>query len=293
MVDLNVEMTELWGALGAPPVGRPHVIQFISARRGEGTSTVAREFARFASRRAGRKTWLIDLDLNSPSQFNEIAADPNRFGPLGPPVAGTPPRAPDVNRHPPPPPPPGGGGGGRKSADPQGPRPHGSHSESFFIVTEDLDMFGLPYIVKPTKRGRPAHEVTKQTRNRVNMLVAMGWANQRIASAMGVTLPTLHKYYFYELRQRDVARDRLEVRRMELIWSLAESGNVGAFKEFAKLLERNDRMEIERELASDEKTKPPAPERVGKKVADQQKALDADAALAAELELEVSQNARH
>ena len=64
MVDLNVEMTELWGALGAPPVGRPHVIQFISARRGEGASTVAREFARFASRRAGRKTWLVDLDYN-------------------------------------------------------------------------------------------------------------------------------------------------------------------------------------------------------------------------------------
>lgn len=90
MVDLNVEMTELWGALGAPPAGRPHVIQFISARRGEGTSTVAREFARFASRRGGRKTWLIDLDLNSPSQMRELTADPNRFGPLGPPVAASP-----------------------------------------------------------------------------------------------------------------------------------------------------------------------------------------------------------
>jgi hypothetical protein len=90
MVDLNVEMTELWGALGAPPAGRPHVIQFISARRGEGTSTVAREFARFASRRGGRKTWLIDLDLNSPSQMRELTADPNRFGPVGPPVAASP-----------------------------------------------------------------------------------------------------------------------------------------------------------------------------------------------------------
>lgn len=90
MVDLNVEVTELWGALGAPPAGRPHVIQFISARRGEGTSTVAREFARFASRRAGRKTWLIDLDLANPSQFRELSADPNRFGPLGPPVAASP-----------------------------------------------------------------------------------------------------------------------------------------------------------------------------------------------------------
>ena len=65
MVDLNVEMTELWSALGAPPAGRPHVVQFVAARRGEGTSTVAREFARFAARRAGRKTaipfgpWMI------------------------------------------------------------------------------------------------------------------------------------------------------------------------------------------------------------------------------------------
>jgi len=90
MVDLNVEMTELWSALGAPPAGRPHVIQFVSARRGEGTSTVAREFSRFASRRAGRKAWLIGHDLNHPSQLAAIAAEANRFGPLGPPVAASP-----------------------------------------------------------------------------------------------------------------------------------------------------------------------------------------------------------
>lgn len=90
MVDLNVEMTELWSALGAPPARRPHVVQFISARRGEGTSTVAREFARFSARRAGRRTWLIDLDLNNPSQMRELVADPQRFGALGPPVAASP-----------------------------------------------------------------------------------------------------------------------------------------------------------------------------------------------------------
>lgn len=90
MVDLNVEMTELWSALGAPPAGRPHVVQFVAARRGEGASTVAREFARFASRRAGRKTWLVDLDLVEPSQYRALAADPQRYGPLGPPVAASP-----------------------------------------------------------------------------------------------------------------------------------------------------------------------------------------------------------
>lgn len=127
------------------------------------------------------------------------------------------------------------------------------------------------------------------------MLVALGWASPRIATALGVTLPTLHKYYFYELRQRDVARDRLELRRLELAWELSEKGNVGAFKEFGKLMERNDRMEIERELGSDSKPDAAAhaPERMGKKAQVAQRALDADADLMAELEQEASQNARH
>ncbi|WP_043620464.1 hypothetical protein [Ensifer sp. ZNC0028] len=163
-------------------------------------------------------------------------------------------------------------------------------------MTEVFDLFGNPYVEKPTKRGRPPHDVTLKTRNRVNMLVALGWTNPRIALAMGVTLPTLHKHYFYELRQREVARDRLELRRLEMAWDLAEAGNVGALKEFGKLLERNDRMEVERELGSSPKQpeeKPAAPERVGKKVQDAQRALDADADLMAELEQEATQNARH
>ena len=73
-------------------------------------------------------------------------------------------------------------------------------------MTEDFDLFGNPYIAKPTKRGRPPHEVTKKTRSRVSMLVALGWTNPRIAAVLDITLPTLHKYYFYELRQRDVGR---------------------------------------------------------------------------------------
>jgi hypothetical protein len=162
-------------------------------------------------------------------------------------------------------------------------------------MTEKFDLFGNPWVDRPTKRGRPPHDVSAKNRNRVSMLVALGWTNPRIACALGITLPTLHKHYFYELRQREVARDRLELRRLELAWDLAEKGNVGAFKEFGKLLERNDRMEIERELGDDSKLteKPAAPERVGKKVQDAQRALDADADLMAELEREASQNARH
>jgi hypothetical protein len=126
------------------------------------------------------------------------------------------------------------------------------------------------------------------------MLVALGWANPRIANALAVSLPTLRKNYFHELKARDAARDQLDARRLELAWELAEGGNVGAFKEFGRLLEKNDRMEIERELSSAPKpnSQPPV-ERVGKKVIAERRAIDADADLMAELEREASQNAHH
>lgn len=119
------------------------------------------------------------------------------------------------------------------------------------------------------------------------MLLACGKSNPVIAAILGITLPTLHKYYFYELRQREIARERLDLRRMELAWDLAEGGNVGALKEFGKMLERNDRMEAEAAMAAQPADKPAA-ERVGKKIADAQLARDADADLMAELEREAA-----
>jgi Mrp family chromosome partitioning ATPase len=90
MVDLSAEMAELWDSLGAPAPGRARLVQFVAARRGEGTSTAAREFARFAARRAGRSVWLIDLDLMAGGQHAALAADPARFGALGGAVAASP-----------------------------------------------------------------------------------------------------------------------------------------------------------------------------------------------------------
>ncbi len=90
MVDLSGEMGGLWATLGAPAPGRSRVIQFAAARQGEGTSTVAREFARFAARRAGKTVWLVDLDLQASPQHAAIAADPAHYGDLGKPVAASP-----------------------------------------------------------------------------------------------------------------------------------------------------------------------------------------------------------
>ncbi|EJL57956.1 hypothetical protein PMI09_00661 [Rhizobium sp. CF122] len=160
---------------------------------------------------------------------------------------------------------------------------------------QEIDLFGNPVVDTRRGVGRPSHEVTAKTRNRVKMLVALGWANPRIANALAISLPTLRKNYFHELKARDAARDQLDARRLELAWELAEGGNVGAFKEFGRLLERNDRMEVERELSSAPKKdeKPATSERLGKKQLDEIRARDADADLMAELEQEASQNARH
>ncbi|QUD88554.1 sugar kinase [Phenylobacterium montanum] len=90
MVDLTSEMAQLWASLGPPPPGPARVIQFIGARSGEGTSTVAREFARFAAERTRRAVWLVDLDFADSGQYRAIAAEPERFGPLGAAAAASP-----------------------------------------------------------------------------------------------------------------------------------------------------------------------------------------------------------
>ena len=83
MVDLTPEMAQLWGSLGAPLPGQARVIQFVAARSGEGTSTLAREFAHFASHRVQKAAWLIDLDLLNARQHKAIAEDVARFGVMG------------------------------------------------------------------------------------------------------------------------------------------------------------------------------------------------------------------
>jgi len=90
MVDLSAEMAELWESLGAPPRGRARSLEFIAARDGEGTSTVAREFAFMAAMRHGRRVWLIDLDLMGQSQTASIDREAGRYGELGPAASATP-----------------------------------------------------------------------------------------------------------------------------------------------------------------------------------------------------------
>ena len=82
MVDLTGEMADLWAALGPVPAGRGRVLQFVSARTGEGSSTISREFARLAAVRARKPAWLIDADLYDQNQLKAVSLEPDRFGQL-------------------------------------------------------------------------------------------------------------------------------------------------------------------------------------------------------------------
>ena len=77
-------MAGLWAALGPASAHRGRVIQIAAAGSGEGVSTVAREYARVAAVRARKPVWLIDGDLAQQGQLEAIAAEPERFGRIGP-----------------------------------------------------------------------------------------------------------------------------------------------------------------------------------------------------------------
>lgn len=157
-----------------------------------------------------------------------------------------------------------------------------------------FDLFGNPVDEKTGKPGRPRKEATLEDRNKVKMLLAVGWSNERIASVLHMSLPTFRRLFFQELKFRAVARDMLDARRLELAVGAAAAGNVGAMRQVDRLLELFDRMEAERAYAGKKDKQPePVKEKLGKKMLDEKLALDADAALTAELDLETKRNVRH
>lgn len=159
----------------------------------------------------------------------------------------------------------------------------------------NFDLFGHPVREGFGKRGRPPYEPTEKDRNKVKLLLALGWTSERIGNALGVSGKTVARYFSPELKARDVMRDALTARRFEIAMEQANAGNIAALKELGAMIERNDRMLAEDVMGSrgreDERAQPTAP--VGKKAIDEQRAMAADADLMAELESEAAQNVGH
>lgn len=158
-----------------------------------------------------------------------------------------------------------------------------------------FDLFGHQVREGFGNRGRPPYEPTERDRNKVKLLMALGWVNSRIANAIGVSPATLKRYFRADMKQRDAMRDRLDARRFEIAFEQASAGNVTALRELGAMIDRNDRMEIERSMgkADGDDEQPPSRDKLGKKMVAEQRAHAADADLMAELESEAAQNARH
>lgn len=156
----------------------------------------------------------------------------------------------------------------------------------------NFDLFGRPVREGFGKRGRPPYEPSEKDRNRVKLLLALGWSIERIGNALSVSGKTVQRYFSPELKARDAMRDQLDARRFEIAMEQANAGNITALRELSAMIDRNDRMEIERAMGEKPKDDAP-PAKLGKKLLDEQRAANADADLMAELEREAAQNATH
>lgn len=143
-------------------------------------------------------------------------------------------------------------------------------------MAEQVDLFGDPVPANHGGRGRPAHIPTRANRDKVLLGLALGWSGERIARGLGITLPTLRAHYAAQLKTRDLARDRMDLRIVEKLFEGVNSGNVGAIKELRKVIERNDMMAAADVARFQPRADPeePKPKELGKKA---QRQANADA----------------
>jgi hypothetical protein len=113
-------------------------------------------------------------------------------------------------------------------------------------LSENFDLFGLPV----GKVGRPRKEVTEKERNKIKMLLAVGWNVERMAGVLRMSAPTFRRIFFHEMKEREFMRDRMYARRLEMLFELSEAGNVAALKELGKMLEQQDRFFAEQSMTS-------------------------------------------
>lgn len=158
--------------------------------------------------------------------------------------------------------------------DPPAPTPPWLSFGDFFPVAEDfgaepgttappIDLFGNPVRLTRRGRGRPAHEATAENRQKVILWLAMGYDEERIAEAFGITSRTLAKHYFHELAYRRTARMELEAKNMAAIVEQVQKGNASAMALLDKKIEKLRLAS----LSGQRQSAPPKPPAVGVKEA--------------------------
>ena len=128
-----------------------------------------------------------------------------------------------------------------------------------------VDLFGDPILPREEGRGRPEHQWSLENSNKVLLAFARGLDVKGAATAIGVSVPTLRKHYFAEVKKRDSAKLRMEMTQLSRLNSAAAAGNVAAEKELAKRLERGALKDTADRVANRGRNGAPAPQKLGKK----------------------------
>jgi len=107
-------------------------------------------------------------------------------------------------------------------------------------MAQDFDLLGDPIPEGFGKRGRPPHMPTDEKRRLIMMLMRVGKTDQQIADTFRISLPTLRKHYFRELRERAKARDIADGKILSALLDQVDAGNVAAIKEMSRMFEKHD-----------------------------------------------------
>lgn len=135
------------------------------------------------------------------------------------------------------------------------------------------DLFGDVCTLPSGRRGRPAHRWSQSNNDRVIIGLALGYSDAEIASGLGVSVPTLKKYYFSTaLKMRAMQRARYELWRAQTLAAQANDGNVSAMRELQAIFDARDRKTALRRMTE---TQENAPQRLGKKEVAEQAAVSA------------------
>lgn len=126
----------------------------------------------------------------------------------------------------------------------------------------NFDLLGDPIPENHGGRGRPPHIPTTENRSQVRVLLGLGWTPVAIARSLRITLPTLRKHYFSELRDREMARFQLKAAQIMMEYREADKGNAGMIKALGERIRRGELAELQAEM--EQRQQPKAP-KLGKK----------------------------
>lgn len=135
-----------------------------------------------------------------------------------------------------------------------------------------VDLFGDPVIASREGPGRPEVVWSREASNKVLLAFARGLSMKSTSEIVGMSVPTLRKVFFSEVRARHLARLKLEISLLARLAEEVEKGNVSAVRELDRLIDKQRSRDQAQSMAS-EVPKQRAPQ-LGKKAAIEQAARE-------------------